>query len=951
MLVATWFTRQLLFDGAVQGIVFGLLAMGIVLVYRCTRVINFAVANLGMFGAGLLALLANHYGLPYWFAAALALAVGTALGAVVELTVIRRLFSAPRVIVLVATIGIAQLALLLLIALPKLDGKESRFPVPIGAAYEVAKVHVTGPQLTVVLVVPALAALLGWLLNRTAFGKAVKASADNPDLARLASISPKVVSTAVWAVAGALATISVALLGGLNGSVGALDTLGPSTLVRALAAAVLAGMASFPRAFAAGLVIGVIQALVAFNVVKQVGLFDFVVFCFVLAAVYVRSRSSDIEAHTFAYGSKTRPVPEALRGLWWAKLIDRSGFAVLGVIAVLLPIIVTQPSRHLLYTTVLTTAICGLSLTVLTGWGGQVSLGQMAFAGIGAYLTAAFVRGLNVDLKIGSTRLLKAGIQPLPFVVAIMLAVAAVSVIAALIGAVSLRVRGLLLAVTTFAFGLAATQYLYRRPILTGGQSGAVPFRRTTILGIDMGEQRPYYYVALASTVLVVAAVARLRHTGIARTTIAVRDNAITASAYTISPARVKTRAFAIAGGLAALGGGLFAANVQQIPNDRFYQVADSVALVAVVVIGGLGSVGGALLGAAWVVGLPAFFPGSKVVPLLTSSVGLLLLLMYFPGGFVQLAYALRDGALRLVHQRLTAPKAQQQAAAPAVHITRDRTVRNHTIARAGDAGAPALSTGAVAVHYGGLTAVNDVSIEVGRNEVVGLIGTNGAGKTTLMNAISGFVAATGRIELFGTDVSGLAPHQRAARGLGRTFQSATLFPELTVTETVMVALEARHRTRSTLAALVSPAAARTERRRRADAREIIDFLGLGRYADAFIADLSTGTRRIVELSGLLALDARLLCLDEPTAGLAQRETEAFGPLILAVRKELDAAVLVIEHDMPLIMAMSDRVYCLEAGTVIASGDPSTVRNDPAVIASYLGTDERSITRSNAGPP
>ena len=138
----------------------------------------------------------------------------------------------------------------------------------------------------------------------------------------------------------------------------------------------------------------------------------------------------------------------------------------------------------------------------------------------------------------------------------------------------------------------------------------------------------------------------------------------------------------------------------------------------------------------------------------------------------------------------------------------------------------------------------------------------------------------------------------------------------------------------------------RLERSRRSQAEELIGFLGLGRYADAYISDLSTGTRRIVELAGLLALDASVLCLDEPTAGLAQRETEAAGPLIQEIARELHASVLVIEHDMPLIMGISDRVYCLDLGTIISEGAPDAVRNDPKVIASYLGTDERAIERS-----
>jgi ABC-type branched-subunit amino acid transport system ATPase component len=163
----------------------------------------------------------------------------------------------------------------------------------------------------------------------------------------------------------------------------------------------------------------------------------------------------------------------------------------------------------------------------------------------------------------------------------------------------------------------------------------------------------------------------------------------------------------------------------------------------------------------------------------------------------------------------------------------------------------------------------------------------------------------------------------------------------------VQVALEARRRAHLVPTVLGLPAARRAERHKRAEAEELIAYFGLGRYADSFIDELSTGTRRIVELACLLALDAKVLCLDEPTAGVAQRETEAFAPLVLRIREELGASLLVIEHDMPFIMGISDRVYCLEAGVVIAEGCPDAVRNDALVVASYLGVDERAIQRSD----
>lgn len=263
--------------------------------------------------------------------------------------------------------------------------------------------------------------------------------------------------------------------------------------------------------------------------------------------------------------------------------------------------------------------------------------------------------------------------------------------------------------------------------------------------------------------------------------------------------------------------------------------------------------------------------------------------------------------------------------------------------------GIPAIACSGVVVRFGGLVAVDAVDLCIEQGELVGLIGTNGAGKSTLMNAIGGYVpTASGKIEVLGRDVTRRAAHERARLGVGRVFQDARLFGELTVRECVMVALEARARSEFIPSLLGLPPALRVERAKRAAADDLITLTGLGRYADTAIAELSTGTRRIVELASLIAGGSRLLLLDEPTGGVAQREVEAFGGVLQDVRQQLDATILLIEHDMPLVMALSSRIVCMTAGHVIAEGPPDLIRNDPRVIAAYLGTDERAIERSDA---
>jgi ABC-type branched-subunit amino acid transport system ATPase component/ABC-type branched-subunit amino acid transport system permease subunit len=613
-------------------------------------------------------------------------------------------------------------------------------------------------------------------------------------------------------------------------------------------------------------------------------------------------------------------------------------------IALVVPVFVQKPSQLLVWTEVLVVAIAAISLTLLTGWAGQLSLGHFAFAGVGGLAMLAFTRGQSMGVGLPIIGNVATITLDVPWLAAMALAIGLGVLFAVLVGLPALRVKGLFLAVTTLAFGFMAGSWMFNRPFWNGGRQSirSAIRERPEALGIDFGEPRNYYYLCLAFLVATVVIVSHLRRTGAGRNMIAVRDNEAMTAASTVSPTRAKLTAFAVSGGLAALAGCLYAyllPGFNATGDASPFSPDASLRLVAIAIIGGVGSIGGAILGTLWVLGLPALFGASNTVQLLTTNVGLLLLLLYLPGGLIQLVQSGWGAVIRSVARtRGGTPRSVKPPSTVTIHERRHPTPA---------ADMPWLEANGISVRYGGLYAVDDVSIHVGAGETVGLIGQNGSGKSTLLNAISGFVDHDGSVTVLGRDVTKRAAHERHAIGLGRGFQDAALFPSLSVHETVLVALEARRRSLTLPALLALPPTNRWERTKRAEADDIVDLLQLGDYADLRIEDLSTGTRRVVELACLVANGAKVLLLDEPTGGIAQREAEAFVPVVQRIQRDLDASLVVIEHDMPMIMAISTRIYCLEAGRIIASGVPHAVGNDPLVVASYLGTDDRAVARSN----
>jgi ABC-type branched-subunit amino acid transport system ATPase component/ABC-type branched-subunit amino acid transport system permease subunit len=916
-------TEQLVFDGVVRGMVYGLLGIGIVLVFRASGVINFASGQFGTLGASLMAVLYVNEGISFALTVPLAILTGALVGGLTELLVVRRLFNQPRLLLFIATVGVAQVILLLQLQLPQIDLPVT-YPTPINDRWDIGNVVVRGDQLIVLVAVPLIGLVLAFRLQRTRFGLSVRSAADNPGAASLSGIRVKSVSTQVWVLAGVLASVS-ALLAGPVLNQRASDVavaLGPSLLLYALTAALVGGMTSFPLTMVGGVILGVIDVLVFANSTEEPGTNILVMFVVLVILVLLRARSQTDES-AWTLTPRSRPGAAELLNHPLARTVRYVGIGLLILVGLLLPQFETLPSRLIDYATVLVFLMVAVSATVLTGWAGQLSLGQFAFVAVGAYLTAYYGQSMG-------------------FLPSMALGALWGVLIAIVIGIPALRVRGLYLGIITLGFALVVSGYLILQPRFNTSFTGfGASLQPPTVGPWDFAtDKRGYYYFCFGGAMLVILVVTHFRRTGIGRSLLAVRDNETNAAAYTVSPTRAKLIAFALSGGVAALAGGFFAAgHTTQLPD--YFLPEESLRVLAVSVVGGLSSVTGAVLGTIVIIGIPTVFEGTQQLQLFASGVGMLILLLYCPGGLISIVHSGRDLLLAFIARRTNwKPPVRATEATLANLSSREREV-----APTDPVPSPLVARD-IRVQYGGRFVVVGASIEVRPGEVVGLIGTNGAGKTTLMNAISGFVRASGDVEVFGRRVDRMAAYRRARQGMGRAFQNARGFGGLTVREAVMVALEARERSLLIPSLLAVPPSQFAERRKRTQADEIISYLGLGRYADNLVSELSTGSRRIVELACLLALDARLILLDEPTAGVAQKETETFGPLIKAIQHDLGSSILVVEHDMPMVMSISDRIYCLEAGTVIAEGTPIEVRENPAVISSYLGTDERAIQRS-----
>lgn len=631
-------------EGAVIGGLTSLIALGLALIYRANRIVNFAAADIGSPGAVLGVLLITSVGWSYWAAIPVGLVAGLAVGAIVEFLVIRPFFKAPRLILTVVTIGLAQILGAVSVLLPQAfqeDLPAQNYPSPFDWAFSIGTHRFTGNHVVAMLAIPAVIAALVLFFRYTNLGIAVRASASSADRAVLLGVPVKRMQTTVWVLAAGFATLAMILRAGIIGlPIGSL--LGPSILLPALAAAVIGRFERFTTVVVAALGVGVLDVAV-FRHTNDPSLVSPILFLVILGALLVQRRGAGRfdpgQTSTWRAVKEIRAIPRELRRLPEV----RYGKLALGLL--LLTLVIVAPAflsngDTIRLGGIWIFAIIGISLVVLTGWAGEVSLGQVAFLGIGAAAAGALTQRQGLDLGVG---LLGAGIVG---------ALAAV-----LIGLPALRVRGMFLAVTTLAFALMTSDYLlslnYFGDYLPRGR-----IERPLLLDrIAVGSETRFYLLIVASLLLSIAVARGIRRSRTGRVLIGLRENERAAEAFGVNATRVKLTAFAISGFMAAWAGGLFA-HLNFSLGVAPFRPEESLRAFTMVVIGGLGSVPGAIIGALYIQGLawflPRWLPGeiAGVAPLLGSGVGLILVLMLVKGGLAAALFDARDALLRRIADR-----------------------------------------------------------------------------------------------------------------------------------------------------------------------------------------------------------------------------------------------------------------------------------------------------------
>ena len=754
----------------------------------------------------------------------------------------------------------------------------------------------------------SLAVTVGlWAWTRySRVGLAIEASAENERVVQTLGWSPQRLAALTWAMGGALAGFAAVLAAPLTGLSAITFTI--VVTVAGLGAALLGGFHSFPLTFVGGLIIGVGETLSTRykgdleDLLRQdliTGLNRGSAFLVIFLVVVVRGRGLPLRSH----------VAERLPRLGTGQISIKGVLVAAAVVAAVLFGVMDETWAAATYTS-LAAGVMILSIVVLTGYAGQISLAQWALAGIGALIAGRLVRA------------------DVPVELATLLAIVLTIPVGLFFALPALRTRGVNLAVVTLGLGYMVSEVVFANPNYLGDPlDGGTRIGPLELFGLEVdafNHPHAWAFVNLVCFVVLAVVVANLRRSRTGRRLIAVRTNERAAASLGISVFGVKLYAFAVSAGLAAVAGILVGFRSQKIQYTEF-NVFESINSLGAAVIGGLGYVLGAAFGAINAVG----GLGTRVIEdwiglenrwdLILGSILLFVILITQPNGIADVATRDRRLWERL---RLTAPaRPREPLAAARVEVVPPAALSIHDLS----------------VRFGTVDAVTGVSLEIQPGEVVGLIGPNGAGKTTLIDAVTGFVpAATGTITIDDRRIDRLPATRRARLGLRRSFQSLELFEDLSIEDNIRAGADRNASRLSWVTDLVWPGRHELP----STAVAAVHEFGLEAHLDELPERLSFGRRRLVGIARTVASGPSLVMLDEPAAGLDENETAELSRLIRRLADERRMGVLLVEHDVGLVMSTCDRIVVIDFGAVIATGTPDEIRGDEAVRQAYLGRAE-----------